>query len=617
MLKTQISKNPVFKSLAICLLLHLAAVTSLSAQNKPRLSFEVSAADPVNHLYHVELKYKTINTKILRFRMCAWTPGFYEIEDFGGTVSDFTAKDQSGKTLIWKKGTDSTWDVKAKSNSTVILNYNVKAENSFIANANLDNNYGYFVPGALLMYLDEALKQPLIVRIKPYKNWPQTVATGLDQIPGKTNTYLAKNFDVLYDSPFLIGKLEQFPVSSVKGKGFEFTGYNMAHFDRKLFMDNLTKIAISASSIVGDVPYNHYTFLAVGMPIHGFGGIEHLNSASLIMANDSAFLAQPQTQESMYALLAHEYFHLYNVKRIRPIALGPFDYSKENYTNMLWVSEGFTDYYEYLILRRAGLMSKEHVLDNYQEHIRNYENTPGHLYQTLTQSSRGIWAQRGIPQERTPEEIAKTISVYDKGCVLGMLLDLKIRHETQNKKSLDDVMRRLYKNYYKVKKRGFTDLEFQRESEAVAGMPLNEIFSYATTLTALDYPKYLAYAGLAIDTVARELPGLTMGAEVRYSRSDTSFIIRNIAWPSSASNAGLKIGDKITMIDNVRVNQHLYDSLMTSKRPGDELQIKFLRDKQFKTATVVLSRHFEKSFKITLLNHPDALQTAIYQSWLR
>lgn len=602
---------------ALLLLFCCYLTAPLFAQSGTKISFVVSAADPARHLFHVQLTYTGAGRTVLKFRMCAWTPGFYEIADFGAGVSDFKATDGSGKALTWKRSADSSWAVQPGRASGVMLNYDIKADNPFIANANLDDNYGYFVPGAVCMYLDEALQQPLTIEIKPLKTWPQTVGTGLEQVPGKTNTFLVKNFDILYDSPFLMGRLEQFPASMVKGKPLQFIGYQMGHFNRLQFMDTLTRIARSASEIIGDIPYNHYTFLGIGMPVHSFGGIEHLNSASLLMANDSMLLTQPGIKEGMYSFLAHEYFHLYNVKRIRPVALGPFDYSTENYTNMLWVSEGFTDYYEYLILRRAGIMSRERVLANYQEHIRGYENTPGHLYQTLVQSSRGIWAQRGKPQERTPEEVAKTISVYDKGCVLGLLLDLKIRHETGNKHSLDDVMRGLYRTYYQLKKRGFTDLEFQQACEAVAGVPLKELFSYSTTVVAVNYPKYLAYAGLSIDTVKRALPSVTMGAELKYSRSDSTMKVRNVSWPSSAFDAGLKAGDKITFPGGTRIRQQTYDSVMAGKHPGDRLPLQVVQNKQTSIVTVTLNTQMEKSFFMKPVEHPDKLQSAIYNSWLR
>jgi predicted metalloprotease with PDZ domain len=608
---------PVLKYNVIILLAGLNLFSTSFAQTPVKLSLVVSADDPSSHLFHVQINYETSDKATLHFRMCAWTPGFYEIKNFGENVSNFRAADISGKAIVWNRSADSTWNVRPDKKNGVIIDYDVKADNTFIANAYLDNNYGYFVPGAVCMYLNEQLRLPLTVKINNYKNWPKIIATGLDPIPGKKNTYLVKDFDELYDSPFLLGKLQQFPAATVKGKKIQFIGYNMGSFYQTQFMADLSKITASGSEIIGDIPYNHYTFLGIGMPIHGFAGIEHLNSSSLMMGNDSAYLAHPEVRESMYSLLAHEYFHLYNVKRIRPIALGPFDYTKENYTNMLWVSEGFTDYYEYIILRRAGLMSRERVLANYQEHISNYENTPGHLYQSLTQSSRGIWAQRGVPQQRTPEEIAKTISVYDKGCVLGMLLDLKIRHETHNKRSLDDVMRGLYRKYYQVKKRGFTDLEFQKECETIAAVPLKELFSYSTTVKAVNYPKYLAYAGLQIDTATKALPGLTFGAELRFSKKDTSMIVTGITWPSPADDAGIKAGDKIMMIDGKRVDKQIYDSLMMAKHPGDKIQVQIKRDKQVKIETVVLSVHYEKSFSITPIEYPDELQAKIYKDWLR
>ena len=198
-----------------------------------------------------------------------------------------------------------------------------------------------------------------------------------------------------------------------------------------------------------------------------------------------------------------------------------------------------------------------------------------------------------------------------------MLLDLKIRHETHNKRSLDDVMRSLYKKYYQIKKRGFTDLEFQQECESTAGVSLKELFSYSTTVTPVNYPKYLGYAGLRIDTTTKALPGLTFGAELRFSKKDTSMVVNSITWPSSADHAGIKAGDKITMIDGKRVDKQMYDSLMMAKHPGDNIQVQIKRDKQIRMETVSLSVHYEKSFAITPIEHPNELQAKIYNDWLR
>jgi len=194
------------------------------------------------------------------------------------------------------------------------------------------------------------------------------------------------------------------------------------------------------------------------------------------------------------------------VKRIRPIALGPFDYDRENYTKMLWVSEGFTVYYEYLILNRAGLLTRDEILDYMENQIRSYENFSGHLCQSVAEASFNTWIQPFFARGGNAPET--TVSYYSKGAVLGMLLDLKIRYETKNQKSLDDVMRYLYKKFYKELKRGFTDEEFQEACEKIAGCKLSDFFEYAYTVKEIDYPRYLGYAGLEIEMpLSRGEPG--------------------------------------------------------------------------------------------------------------
>jgi predicted metalloprotease with PDZ domain len=272
------------------------------------------------------------------------------------------------------------------------------------------------------------------------------VATGLDSIKGKPFTYFAPDYDILYDSPLLMGTLESLSPFFVKNIPHYFTGYKLGNFDRMQFMADMKKIIETASGIIGEIPYRHYTFLATGP---GGGGIEHLNSTSIAFSGDG--LNTAEGKKNLYAFLAHEYFHHYNVKRIRPIELGPFDYDNGSKTGMLWVSEGLTVYYEYVILKRAGLLTDEEILSTFQSSIKAYEDKPGRHFQTPVQASYATWNEG--PFGRTGDELNKTISPYDKGPALGIMLDFKIRHETKNKKSLDDVMRFLYSEYYQKAKR--------------------------------------------------------------------------------------------------------------------------------------------------------------------
>lgn len=595
----------IFFLLAVCINVELL----LAQKQQANMSFIVSMENASTHYYHVELHCKNIHGEDQEFKMCAWTPGYYQILDFAKAVENFRVTDGTGKDIQWEKPSKNIWRVHSNNVRSIILTYDVKAVVSFVGNIYLDETRGYITPGGIFLYLDSELKNPVTVQMKPYNKWKNLVATGLDSIPGKNNTFFAANFDVLYDSPFLMGNLETLPSFTVKGIPHYFIGYNLGKFDRNVFIADLKKIVESASAIIGDVPYTHYSFLAIGP---GAGGIEHLNSASLSFSNGEEFNTT-EGKKRLYHFIAHEYFHHYNVKRIRPIELGPFDYSRENHTNMLWVSEGFTVYYEYLIVRHAGLTDDEDVLKAFQANIANYENKPGHLFQSATQASYETWSDG--PFGRTGDEMNKTISYYDKGPVLGLLLDFKIRHETKNKQSLDDVMRLLYKKYYQTKKRGFTEAEFQSECEKISGTSLAEVFGYASTVKEVNYPKYFAYAGLTIDTATKELPGAYFGATFR--QKDSSVTLREIEWDSPAWNAGLRPKDKILTVEGSKASLLLLNNDIKTKNNGDTIKLLIEKGNNEQELTIRLGTKREKSFSITPIANPDALQSAIYISWMK
>jgi predicted metalloprotease with PDZ domain len=315
----------------------------------------------------------------------------------------------------------------------------------------------------------------------------------------------------------------------------------------------------------------------------------------------------------MYSFLAHEYFHHYNVKRIRPINLGPFDYENENRTNMLWVSEGFTVYYEYLALRRAGLMTQEEFLSNLQRQIQNFENKPGRLFQSATQASYDTWSDG--PFGRTGDEAYKTISYYEKGPLLGTLLDVAIRNATQNKKSLDDVMRTLYRDYYGKQNRGFTDGEFRAVCEKTAGTSLSELFDYASTTKPVDYGKYLAYAGLTLTEKQKELPGGWLGLSVR-EKAD-SLLVTSVDWESPAWQAGIRTGAVIRTLNQQPVSGTQIRDLGKTTAAGESVTLGVLENNRLDEKPVKLGTRTIRDFQLTKTPSPTALQTTILADWSR
>lgn len=476
-------------------ILSLLLLTSgfVVAQN---LNYTLSVQKPEAHYFHVDLNSTGWNRDTLSFQMPNWTPGYYQLLNFSKNVEAIVAKDDKGKALTLNKLNDNTWQITGIRKKTFTISYDVKATTEFVAQSYINEKRGYAVLAGIFMYPVGSLQMPVNVSVKTNNNWK--IATGLDPAKSnKPNEFYAQNFDILYDCPILMGDLEELPSFKVKGIDHRFIGYELGQFDRTAFMAKMQKMVEAAVNVIGDIPYNRYTFIAIGP---GGGGIEHLNNTTF--AFQGTGLDEEGKSHRMLNFLAHEYFHHYNVKRIRPFELGPFDYNKGSKTNLLWVSEGISVYYEFLIVRRAGLTNDNGIFGDFEKVINANENNPGRLHQSLTQASFKTWSDG--PMGTMGDDPSKAISYYDKGPAIGLLLDLAIRQSTQNKKSLDDVMRHLYQHYYQKLQRGFTDAEFEQACETIAGAPLTEVFEYVYTTKVPDYNKYLNYAGLRLDVTPED-----------------------------------------------------------------------------------------------------------------
>jgi predicted metalloprotease with PDZ domain len=592
--------------LALCVTCLLAPSAAWAQDSEESTAFTVSMEPPSGHYYHVVLRCTGLKGRSEDFKMPAWTPGYYKIVDYARNVLSFRAEDGQGRELAWAKTAKNTWRVQSNGSDAVTIRYDVYAYAKSVADSYLDDDRAFISPTGVFMYPADRLRRPVTVTVERHPGFTQ-ISTGLDRVIGQLNQFSAPDFDVLYDGPILVGNQELLSFE-VRGIPHRVAMIEPGEFDRGKFTNMLQRVVEAAVSIVGDIPYRHYTFLLLG---EGQGGLEHLNSMAVFTKVPN--LDDPNDYRGWLRFLAHEFFHLYNVKTIRPIALGPFDYDKENYTNLLWLSEGGTVYYESLICNRAGLLPRDKCLEQFQESIRGYEGIPGHRFQSAAASSFDVWLnffRRGGDVSNT------TISYYDKGAALTMLLDLKIRHETKNQRSFDDVMRTLYERYYKQQNRGFTDQEFREVCEEVAGCPLPEVFrDYACGTEDIDYVKYLAYAGLEIDTAPKELPGARLGAEFR--EDNGRVIISNVEWDSSASRAGLSTGDEILALDGLRASSGSVREKLDSSKPGDKVHVLLSHNGVVREVEAVLDKKTQRSFAMTPMANPDAQQSETLREWLK
>jgi predicted metalloprotease with PDZ domain len=574
------------------------------------MGFTVWMESPANHTYHVAFRCEGLQGTSQDFRMPVWSPGYYGIRDFAKNVQNFRAADGQGKELKWERAANA-WKVQTDNTPVVNLSYDVLATSTFVTDPYLGEDRGYIVGTGVFMYPSGQIAHPLTVEIRLPAGW-SSIATGLDPVsPEHPEIVKAPDFDVLYDSPILMGNLESLPPFTVRGIPHYFIGFKLgaANFHSTEFVEKLKAVVEQGIAVIGDIPYTHYTFLGIGS---GAGGIEHLNTTTVPFTG-SPNLDTPAGALRTLNFLAHEYFHNYNVKRIRPVALGPFDYDKPNLTNMLWVSEGFTSYYEYVMVARAGFMNQAELLDNFRREMAAYENNTGHLFQSATQSSWDSWTQ-GPFGGRGRGGITKSISYYSKGAVLGLLLDFKIRHETRGVKSLDSVMQSLYQEYYKQRKRGWTDDEFRASCEKVAGTSLQEIFDYASTTVDIDYDKYLGYAGLQLEKPV-ELAEPELGAIIEAVQGKT--MITAVEGGSAAMQARLAAGDEIKSMDGTAIEAASVSAAIAAKKPGD--RVKFVVNRAGKDIEfeILLGHKLQRSYKIIPVASPNASQTSILQDWMK
>ncbi|MEN3324471.1 hypothetical protein VP395_12090 [Mariniflexile soesokkakense] len=472
------------------ILVFVLVVTSFYTTCFSQIKFNYSAyfTEPEKHYIEVELNIENSKVGETDFILPVWTPGYYEILDSPKNIVDFNVKNSNNEAISWYKKLKNHWVVKNQYDKNFTITYRYFANQKSVAESNVDGEKAFIMPNNVFMHVKHNLQEPVTLKITPYKSW-KTISTGLTE--KDSGIFYANNFDMLYDSPIYIGSPYTFAFNH-EGKQFSVSIAKPDGLIEEQLTNDLKRIISATTSLMQHVPYTNYSFI---MMEAGGGGLEHWNSQAVFTGGSFNFEDKSDYIDFLN-FITHEYFHLYNVKAIRPIELGPFDYSKENYTNMLWVSEGLTVYYEYIIMMRAGLLEKFAAFDYLSSSIKRYENIEGKNHMSLARSSFDIWLNFFNHNSNASET---TISYYNKGPIIGFLLDLKIRNSTKNEKSLDDVMRFLYNEYYLKQNRGFKEEEFWKVCETIAENTMEGIKEYVYTTNEIDYQKFLNYAGLEID----------------------------------------------------------------------------------------------------------------------
>ncbi|HEX8427863.1 PDZ domain-containing protein [Hymenobacter sp.] len=574
------------------------------AQAAATLRYTLAMPAPQTHYFEVDMSLSGFGKQYTDLKMPVWAPGSYLVREFARNVEGFEAKAGS-QALRIDKINKNTWRVYHPKAKDFTVHYSVYAYELSVRTSFVDAAHGYVNGTSVFMYPDGNQQLASTLEVRPATGWTQ-VSTSLKPAGGQF-TFTSSSYDELADSPLEIGNHK---VLSFEANGTPHTVamFGSAKYDEAKLMADMKRVCEEAHRVVGQNPLDRYVFIVHNIE-RGTGGLEHLYSTTLSTSRNA--YSTEAGYKGFLGLVAHEYFHLWNVKRIRPIALGPFDYDNENYTHMLWVSEGGTSYFGDQIVQRAGFVSAEAYLNDTSNGITQVENTPGNKVQSAAESSFDAWIKGYRPNENS----ANTgISYYNKGELIGAMLDLMIINETKSQKRLDDVMRYLYDEYYLKKKRGFTDEEYQAAVAKVAGRRYDDFFRrYVYGTETLPYATVLGYAGLNL-TTAPVSTDAALGATV--STTGGKLTVTNTLRNGSAWQGGLNVNDELLALDGNRLTDDP-NKLLVGRAAGSQVKMIVSRDGQLKELTFPLLASTAVRYRIEQVASPTAEQLAVLNKWIK
>ncbi len=605
---------------------------------------------PETHLYHVELRISDLAEPFCDLVMPSWTPGSYLIREFARHVQEFTAFcAQSGAPLSWHKINKNTWRVLRGECPDVVVRYKVYANDLTVRTSHLDTSHGFFNGANLFMFVEGLRDQPVTLTIAPpYLEWK--VSTGLPRLTGATAAhplgehlgsngggngrhepetaaaslpryvFRADDYDHLVDCPVEIGahRLLSFTVDGVP---HQIALWGHGNEDPERLVADVQAIVQAARDLFGALPYDYYLFI-LHLTEKRRGGLEHRNSSANAVGRWS--FRKPEEYERVLALLAHEFFHTWNVKRIEPASFSNLDYRWETYTRLLWVMEGFTAYYETVLLRRAGLITPQRMLEIYGEQILRLLQTPGRHFQSAEAASFDAWIKFYRPDENTQNT---SVSYYQKGCLIALLLDLEIRRRTLTKEgalswdgqhSLDDVMVKTYRDYT-LRGLGVPDDQFQAICEEVAGGSLQQFFdNYVRGVAELPFDTYLGYAGLSMTLGWKgdEYGERTAGLGLRLRNEQGRTVVDTVFADGPAYHADISAGDELIALDGYRVSKESIGDRLAERQPGEHVRLTFFRRDELREVDLILGRRPYNKVTIAPVANASAVQRAIYERWL-
>ena len=578
--------------------------------------YDVSVEDPKSHRLQVVVDIPDVTGTSLDLVLPSWVPGSYIIQDQARNVRGVRASQAgTGASLPVSKQDKARWRITTEGASHIEVRYEVYGHDLRDDGVDVTTEHLYLNGGKVLAYVDGRERESLEIAVHVPSTW--RVYTELPEIGRSPARFRARDYDELVDEPIDCGTPVELTVRPAGiphrillcGRGGNFEAHQVE--------TDVAKIVEAAVRLMGGSPLAHYTFfyhLADGRwPVQG--GLEHKNSTSIVVGR-TAFRPE-EDYRSVLGVTSHEYFHLYNVKRIRPQVLGPFDYTKENYTHLLWAMEGSTDYFEDLILLRAGLLPPPKYLDAQGKKIQKYVNTPGRKVASLEELSFNSWIDLYKPYEETPNQ---SVSYYLKGDLATMCLDLEIRHRTEGRSSVEAVFRTLWEEYGQ-RNRGLEENEILTVANRATGLDLSDFFQrYIGGTFEIDFDVFLGHAGLKMEPQEHppgkedEPPAGWLGVTLKDDAGRAR--ITSVLDDGPGRRAGLSPDDEVVALDGQRVAFADLPKALQRFPPGSSVEVTVFRRGFLTSVSVETGKVPPEKLLIVPVEDATPLARRVHEGWL-
>jgi predicted metalloprotease with PDZ domain len=523
----------------------------------------------------------------------AWN-ALYQVRDFAYRVRDVrVSRAANGESAaIPYKLDKQTWRIPASAavQGSIEIEYSILWDESGPFSSQLNVRHAFVNFAEILMYVPDRRAEDVAVKFADIPSDWRSIA----QLPAghAPNSFTAETYDKLVDAPVEIGKFEEFEFDN-GGAHFRVV-VDSRDWNRATLEDSLKRITGYELKLMGGPPFKEYTFFFhIGTyPDAGGGGMEHANSTAI----------GGSSVEMVTAIGAHEFFHVWNVKRIRPQSLDPVDYTKEQYSRALWFAEGVTSTYGSFTLERSGIWSKDQWYGDLAQQICELQSRPAHKWQSVEESSLDTWFDK-YDAYNLPD---RSISYYNKGQILGDVLDLAIRDATDNHKSLDDVLRSLNEAAKQGKFYNESD-GIRSDVETVSGQSFGDFFRrYVSGLDEIPYDQFLVHAGLALKSESLQSvdPGFSAG------RSPQGPVVVAVTPGTTAQAAGLRVDDILVELNGAPISGRI-SAWMRARAPGETVKLKIRRDGQEHEFSFALGSREESHCSVVEVAHPSEKQLRI------